>query len=132
VVSLESFDNWSVQVRKGLLELAILNEIGARRRYGYELVKELVQSPALGVTEGTVYPLLSRLRRQGLIDTQLEESAEGPVRKYYVLSAVGRTALRQMNTHFEQLVQDITRRRPAAARRKNPRSSHERVDERGA
>lgn len=118
----DSIDNWAVQVRKGVLELAILNAIGERRRYGYELVKELVDSPVLGVTEGTVYPLLSRLRSQGLIDTQLEESAGGPARKYYALSRNGRKTLDRMNAHFDQLVKDIAARRsdggPSSERKK--------------
>ena len=60
------FDNWTVQVRKGVLELCILNALAEKERYGYELVKTLVAIPGLGVTEGTLYPLLSRLRVQGL------------------------------------------------------------------
>lgn len=110
-MSTDSMDNWAVQVRKGVLELAILNAIGVRRRYGYELVKELVDSPVLGVTEGTVYPLLSRLRVQGLIATELEESSGGPARKYYVLSRSGKKTLERMNAHFDQLVTDIAERR---------------------
>jgi PadR family transcriptional regulator PadR len=109
----DSLDNWAVQVRKGVLELAVLNAIGERRRYGYELVRELVDSPALGVTEGTIYPLLSRLRGQGLIDTQLEESAGGPARKYYELTRAGRRVLERMNAYFDQLVNDISQRRVA-------------------
>ncbi|MEK7676953.1 MAG: PadR family transcriptional regulator, partial [Verrucomicrobiota bacterium] len=58
-------DNWTVQVRKGLLDLCILSALADKERYGYELVKLLVTIPGLGVTEGTLYPLLSRLRVQG-------------------------------------------------------------------
>ena len=61
------FDNWTVQVKKGVLELCILNALAADERYGYDLVKTLVETHGLGVTEGTVYPLLSRLRVAGLI-----------------------------------------------------------------
>ena len=59
------FDNWTVQVRKGLIELCILNALAEEERYGYDLVKMLVEIPGLGVTEGTIYPLLSRLRVAG-------------------------------------------------------------------
>ena len=76
------FDNWTVQVRKGLLEMCILTALEDRERYGYDLVKGLVGVPGLGITEGTVYPLLSRLRRHGLIASRLEESSGGPARKY--------------------------------------------------
>jgi PadR family transcriptional regulator PadR len=101
----DSFDNWTVQIRKGLLELCILNALCAEKeRYGYDLVKTLISMPGLGVTEGTIYPLLSRLRVQGLVTTRLEESSEGPARKYYSLTPKGRKAVGLMNNHFEQLV----------------------------
>ena len=99
------FDNWTVQVRKGLLELCILNALGNEERYGYERVKTLVAIPGLGVTEGTIYPLLSRLRVAGLIRARLEESASGPARKYYALTDEGRTLLAPMKQYLDQLYQ---------------------------
>jgi PadR family transcriptional regulator, regulatory protein PadR len=99
------FDNWTVQVRKGLLELCILNALAGQERYGYELVKTLVAIPGLGVTEGTLYPLLSRLRVQGLVAARLEESSEGPARKYYSLTEKGRKTLGEMNDYLDTLNQ---------------------------
>jgi PadR family transcriptional regulator, regulatory protein PadR len=99
------FDNWTVQVRKGLLELCILNALADKERYGYELVKTLVAIPGLGVTEGTLYPLLSRLRVQALITARLEESSEGPARKYYSLTKEGRAIMAAMNAYLETLNQ---------------------------
>jgi len=99
------FDNWTVQVRKGLLELCILNALAGEERYGYDLVKTLVAIPGLGVTEGTLYPLLSRLRVQGLISARLEESPEGPARKYYALTKDGRKIMAAMNDYLETLNQ---------------------------
>jgi PadR family transcriptional regulator, regulatory protein PadR len=99
------FDNWTVQVRKGVLELCILNALTGKERYGYELVKTLVAIPGLGVTEGTLYPLLSRLRMQGLIAARLEESSEGPARKYYALTKEGRKVMKAMNEYLEELNQ---------------------------
>lgn len=98
------FDNWTVQVRKGVLELCILNALDAKERYGYDLVKTLVEMPGLGVTEGTVYPLLSRLRVQELVSTRLEESPDGPVRKYYSLTQRGKETVTMMNAHLDTLV----------------------------
>lgn len=98
------FDNWTVQVRKGILELCILNALDAKERYGYDLVKTLVEMPGLGVTEGTVYPLLSRLRVQKLVSTRLEESPDGPVRKYYSLTQRGKEIVELMNAHLDTLV----------------------------
>jgi len=102
---MDYFDNWTVQTRKGLLELCILNALEAGERYGYDLVKNLMTVPGLGVTEGTIYPLLSRLRLQGLVATRLEESPEGPARKYYTLTEHGRTTARLMNEHVDLLIQ---------------------------
>ena len=103
----EIFDKWTVQARKGLLELCVLNALAGRERYGYELVKQLVAVPGLFVTESTLYPLLSRLRVQGLLKTRLEESPEGPARKYYSLTSKGRTTASQMNEHLDLIVEGI-------------------------
>jgi len=99
------FDNWTVQVRKGLLGLCILNALAGQERYGYELAKTLVAIPGLGVTEGTLYPLLSRLRAQGMLSARLEESSEGPARKYYSLTKEGRKIMGEMNDYLETLNQ---------------------------
>jgi PadR family transcriptional regulator PadR len=100
----DPFDNWTVQVRKGILELCILNALENHERYGYELVKTLTALPGFGVTEGTLYPLLSRLRTQGLVKTRLEASMEGPVRKYYALSPAGRAAVASMNDYLANIL----------------------------
>ena len=102
---MDHFDNWTIQVRKGILELCILNALEENEKYGYELVKTLVSMPGLGVTEGTIYPLLSRLRNQGLVNTRLVESSEGPARKYYTLTALGKKNMKAMNRHLLSLVQ---------------------------
>jgi len=94
------FQNWTVQVRKGVLELCILNTLSRGERYGYELVKSIVALPGLEVAEGTIYPLLSRLRGQGYVTTRLQESPEGPARKYYALSPSGEEILKMMNDYF--------------------------------
>lgn len=93
-------DNWSIQVRKGVIELCILNALRDHERYGYELVKALVAVPGLDVAEGTIYPLLSRLRQQGVVTTRLEESPSGPARRFYALTDAGRTRLEAMNRYF--------------------------------
>ena len=93
------FDNWTVQVRKGVLDLCILSALVHRERYGYELVKTLAAIPGLGVTEGTLYPLLSRLRVAGLVAARLEESTEGPARKYYSLTREGKKTLKTMQEY---------------------------------
>lgn len=106
------FDNWTTQVRKGVLDLCVLEALSEREQYGYELVKRLVALPGMGVTEGTLYPLLSRLRLQGLVSTRLEESPEGPARKYYTLTDEGREGLALMQEYMDRL-EEATGRRPA-------------------
>lgn len=100
-------NNWKVQARKGVLELGVLNALVGEERYGYDLVKSLVAWSGLDITEGTIYPLLSRLRKQGLLDTRLVESSGGPARKYYRLTDKGREARRSMNQHFGILVTGV-------------------------
>ncbi len=102
---MDHFDNWTIQVRKGILELCTLNALDETEKYGYELVKILVALPGLGVTEGTIYPLLSRLKKQGLVTTRLVESSEGPARKYYTLTDQGRKIMKAMNRHLLSLVE---------------------------
>ena len=90
-------DNWHVQLRKGLLELCILNALRGKRLYGYDIVKRLSAIDGLLISEGTVYPILSRFKAERLVDTTLEESQSGPARKYYQLTPRGERTLREMN-----------------------------------
>lgn len=102
------FENWTVQMRKGVLDLCILQALAAGEWYGYALVKSLVAVPGVGVAEGSIYPLLARLKRQGLVTTRLEESAEGPARKYYSTTAAGRALAREMEIYFADMLRGVT------------------------
>ena len=95
-------------MRKGLVEFCILRALSQSERYGYDLVKSLVVLPGLNTTEGTAYPLLSRLRTAGLIEARLVESAEGPARKYYSLTPEGHQQLKRMNKYFAVLSETLT------------------------
>jgi PadR family transcriptional regulator, regulatory protein PadR len=97
------FDNWVTQLRKGMLELCILNSMNGRRLYGYDIVKSLRGTDGLVISEGTIYPILSRLHREGFVSTQLEESASGPPRKYYELTKAGQQELARMNKYWESI-----------------------------
>jgi PadR family transcriptional regulator, regulatory protein PadR len=88
---------WLSQIRRGLLELCILNLLARQSMYGYQIVRRLESAPGLVITEGTIYPLLSRLKRQGLIASSLVESPLGPVRRTYVLTPDGKRHLRDIN-----------------------------------
>ena len=100
---MEIADNWTTQLRKGVLELCMLNIIGRSRVYGYDIVRQLRDIDALVVSEGTIYPILSRLKRDGLVRTSLEESPEGPARKYYELTRRGDQLLGEMNSYWDVL-----------------------------
>ncbi len=97
------FNNWVVQVRKGVLEHRILQALAERERYGYELVREMASQPGLGLGEGTLYPLMSRLRLNGLVASRLEESSAGPARKYYSLTPEGRRTLAAMDAFLSEM-----------------------------
>ncbi|MDI3339367.1 MAG: PadR family transcriptional regulator [Sphaerobacter sp.] len=81
------------QMRKGALEACVLALLEDGERYGFELVQRLGPAPALLTSEGTIYPLLSRLHRERLVETEWRESPAGPPRKYYRLTPRGREAL---------------------------------------
>jgi PadR family transcriptional regulator PadR len=101
------FDNWTTQLRKGVLELAVLNALANEALYGYDLVRSLGGDTGLGIAEGTIYPLLSRLKKEGLVESYLEDSAEGPARKYYRLTKAGRRMLDMMNEHWLAVRQTV-------------------------
>ncbi len=105
--SRELFENWTVQMRKGVLDLCILQALSAAEWYGYALVKALVAVPGVGVAEGSIYPLLARLKRQGLVTTRLEESSEGPARKYYRATPEGRSLAQEMELYFADMQRGV-------------------------
>jgi len=94
-------ENWATQLRKGMLELCILNAIKGTSLYGYDIVRKLRSLDGLVISEGTIYPILSRLKREGLVQTSIAESREGPPRKYYQLSALGERTLSKMNDYWQ-------------------------------
>jgi PadR family transcriptional regulator PadR len=94
----KSIDNAEAQMRKGVLEYAILLIISQRKTYANEIIENL-QKVRLAVVEGTVYPLLSRLKNGGLLNYSWEESRSGPPRKYYSITSKGQ---RLLNSYEEQ------------------------------
>jgi PadR family transcriptional regulator PadR len=85
--------NAVTQLRRGTLEYCVLALLRDGRRYGFELVRTLSAADGLLVSEGTIYPLLSRLRRDQLVTTSWQESEAGPPRRYYQITAIGQRAL---------------------------------------
>jgi PadR family transcriptional regulator PadR len=83
-------DKWEVQLRKGCLELAILAALWDGKLYGLEILRRLESDSNLIVSEGTIYPLLSRLKALGLVRSEWVESDAGHPRKYYALTSAGK------------------------------------------
>ena len=81
------------QLRRGTVEYCVLALLRDGERYGFELVRELSDVDGLVTSEGTIYPLLTRLRRDELVTTFWRESESGPPRRYYQLTSAGKAAL---------------------------------------
>jgi PadR family transcriptional regulator PadR len=97
-----------VQLRKGVLELCVLSILSRGDSYAYEIASRLTNG--IGMGEGTIYPLMRRMQSDGLVKTYLVESASGPPRKYYKLSAAGRAAFEAQRvrwTSFESAVRKV-------------------------
>src|SRR5271165_5331332 len=92
----ETGDKWEVQLRKGCLELAILAALWSGKLYGLEILRRLESDSDLIVSEGTVYPLLSRLKGLELVRSEWVESDAGHPRKYYSLTAAGKRRALEM------------------------------------
>ncbi|HEY0307564.1 MAG TPA: PadR family transcriptional regulator [Acidobacteriaceae bacterium] len=103
-------EKWEVQLRKGSLELAILAALWDGRLYGLEILRHLETASELIVTEGTIYPLLNRLKALGLVTSEWVESTSGHPRKYYELTPAGRQRALEMTqiwTKFSTSMSDL-------------------------
>lgn len=96
-------ENTQVQMRKGILEFCILHIISRGEVYASNMLEELT-SARIMVVEGTLYPLLTRLKNAGLVEYKWVESLSGPPRKYYILTQAGRDFLSELQVTWEELV----------------------------
>lgn len=97
-----SIENAKSQMRKGFLEFPVLLIIGAKASYAPDILNTLKEANLL-VVEGTLYPLLSRLRRYELLEYEWEESKSGPPRKYYKITREGREVLKELESSWKVL-----------------------------
>jgi PadR family transcriptional regulator, regulatory protein PadR len=109
----EFLTNWVTQLRKGILEFCVLTALEDAPLYGYDIVRQLRTLEVLVISEGTIYPILSRLRKEGLLGTYLEESPEGPARKYYQLTSRGKDMLGRMRGVWTAMSQGVENARAA-------------------
>lgn len=97
----------NIQFKKGVLNLCVLVLLDKQDRYGYELVQKI--SDRIAISEGAVYPLLRRLTKEGYFSTYLQESTEGPPRKYYSLTDEGRTYLHEQLEEWKSFTDGVNK-----------------------
>ncbi len=95
----------NIQFKKGVLELCVLSMLNKKDLYGYELVNEISKNVA--ISDGTIYPLLKRLKDEGYFTTYLEESQEGPPRKYYKLTPEGKNMKIELEKEWKKFVNGV-------------------------
>lgn len=93
------------QIKKGLLDLCVLSFLIDKDMYGYEIVQSI--SKSIEVSEGTIYPILRRLSKEGYFETYIVESNEGPARKYYRITALGIEFYKKQLNSWEKLKNGI-------------------------
>ena len=102
-------EGMATELRRGTLEYCVLALLRKEPRYGFDLVKALGEVDGLVTSEGTIYPLLSRLRRDGLVKTTWKESTSGPPRRYYELTPGGKRALEQFKSEWDRYTRAVSR-----------------------
>ncbi|WP_130858807.1 PadR family transcriptional regulator [Gracilibacillus phocaeensis] len=95
----------NAQFKKGVLELCVLVLLDKRDFYGYELIKQITEN--IEISEGSVYPVLRRILKQGYCTTYLTESSEGPSRKYYHLTEEGKLYLQEQKKEYKHFTQGV-------------------------
>lgn len=107
IVRTTADDKWETQLRKGCLELAILASLWEGRLYGLEILRVLKENSGLVINEGTIYPLLNRLKVEGLVNAEWVEADTGHPRKYYRLTTDGRRRARAMASAWARLTGNL-------------------------
>lgn len=103
-----NLENTKAQMRKGVLELCILSLLQSRDAYASDIIEHLKKSELI-VVEGTLYPLLTRLKNAKILAYRWEESTSGPPRKYYSLTESGKSALNELLNSWENLVKAVNK-----------------------
>ncbi len=105
----QSAERWEQQLRKGSLEMATLAALWSGRLYGLEIIRMFEDSSQLALAEGTIYPILSRLKNEGLLASEWVEAEAGHPRKYYWLTTAGRTRLKHMAETWTEFSRELGR-----------------------
>ncbi|MBT3376783.1 MAG: PadR family transcriptional regulator [Lentisphaerae bacterium] len=99
--------SWVSQLRKGVTELVVLTALQHEEAYGYELLQRINRHDGLSLTESTVYPLLARLKRDGLVGVRAAPSPSGPPRRYYALTQAGIRRLEAMMQEWDAVAEAV-------------------------
>lgn len=91
---------WTAQVKKGILSFIVLNVLKENEYYGYELIEEIKRHTEIEIAEGTLYPLLNRLKKEELVNSKWVEQKSGIPRKYYILTDKGNETLQEMKKYW--------------------------------
>jgi len=105
----ESPDRWEAQLRKGALEMAALASLWQGRLYGLEIIRFLENHSSMALAEGTIYPILNRLKMEGMLTSEWVEAEAGHPRKYYSLTEAGLQRLRQMAEAWTSFSRGLSR-----------------------
>ncbi len=108
ILPVQNVDNIKAQMRKGILEYCVLSILSVRDAYASEIIAKLKEAEMI-VVEGTLYPILTRQKNQGLLVYRWEESPQGPPRKYYSITDSGRQALITLDVAWNELVEQINK-----------------------
>jgi PadR family transcriptional regulator PadR len=102
-------NTWVTQLRKGLIEYCVMKCLVRGESYGYAIVQRLKEMDELVMAESIIYPILSRLRDEGYLKVRAVSSPNGPPRRYYDLTALGKSRLQEMDRYWKNLCASVDR-----------------------
>lgn len=102
-MSIEFLQKWRSQVKKGTLEFILLSVLQGKELYGYELIEETKKYASIDIAEGTLYPLMNRLKKANLVQSKWVEQESGIPRKYYTVTETGQKMLIEMRSYWDSL-----------------------------
>lgn len=108
-MNIEFLQKWKSQVKKGTLEFILLSVLQGKELYGYELIEETKKYASIDIAEGTLYPLMNRLKKANLVTSKWVEQESGIPRKYYTVSHAGSSMLNEMRNYWSSLSSTIVK-----------------------
>ncbi len=99
---------WKSEIRRGVVEMCLLTAVKEQEGYGYEIIQRVKERSGIELTESTVYPMLTRLAKQGLLSTRQEPSPQGPSRRYFKLTSDGKRKYDAMLEHWKSFTKSVS------------------------